>query len=50
MENKSKQNDKAGEKEIDRRLNTEVTWEKLKTPKSKFKELKTLADLKKEKR
>lgn len=50
MENKSGKDDESQEKETERRLNMEVTWEKLKTPKSKLKELKTLADLKKEKR
>ena len=37
------------EKEIDRRLNVEATMEKLRTPKSKIKELKTLEELKKDK-
>lgn len=49
MKDESSKESRDREKEIDRRLNAEASLEKLKTPKSKIKELKTLDELKKDK-
>ena len=49
MQDKSKKDSNDREKEIDSRLNAEATIEKLRTPKSKINELKTLDELKKDK-
>ena len=49
MQDKSKKDSKDREKEIDSSLNAETTIEKLRTPKSKINELKTLDELKKDK-
>ena len=50
MKNEPNKDSKDREEEIDRRLNAEATMEKLRTPKSKIKELKTLDELKKDKK